>query len=760
MNSANTVYYLTADIINSGASTCMTFSANNIILDCQGHRVDGIQTWGTTGLDNNAHNTTIYNCSVTDWYYGLHSYGTNYFKYENLYFNNPSSFWDIAYGNALYGYSKNITVNNVIDCFGITGFDYFENISGTIHCTHDSISYHFGNNTFKYIKGSLSVDGRNTTITDSNLTYLKHGNEGNLRSLITRVNITGTVSLSGNLTFYNNIWVSPTDCTHPECIYQAMGNPNSQWNTTLTSGTNIIQGSLIGGNYYTSLNGLGWSDMFCIDNNLDYICDYPLPLSKTGNVFNYDNYPLVKNIPPPPTTTTTLQAHPPDITYNSSCSAVSYPNTLSLTKVSSALLKNETIDWQPHYIVDPTSCACYITTYFRFSESRDNYYLNNNTHIYKYDKNWNLVGTIIIDNANTYDVDYFWLFPNQPCDEPSCGCISHVSEFTKFVHTDDNYHWAIRVGHEQGYYDTAVIFQQYYGIGNSWNHLEGEWYFYWSSPPLSQDSISVKSFYDGGDINTFPYKDRHFWNWWFWQGSGATELETFNRSTTLGIMRGTQRLYVPSSMTRNSTHFFHLWNDELHILNYSLDNFSTSYNYCCPPSPPLNISFYKVKNYNNEPISSHSGMTCVSDTECYIASPFNVGGENGILMMKFNSSDLNVVGNTLYADKEQFIPNCYLNLNNNSVQEIWLTNHGNNMEMIFSQNNSVYHLETGTPLPPSGFYCGQIGVCTANIMCFITSILKSTITLILCVQPIFIVILLGGIGMAILFGMKSLSKRF
>jgi hypothetical protein len=82
------------------------------------------------------------------------------------------------------------------------------------------------------------------------------------------------------------------------------------------------------------------------------------------------------------------------------------------------------------------------------------------------------------------------------------------------------------------------------------------------------------------------------------------------------------------------------------------------------------------------------------------------------------------------------------------------------MEMIFSQNNSVYHLETGTPLPPSGFYCGQIGICTANVMCFIISVLESTITLILCIQPIFIVILLGGIGMAILFGMKSLSKRF
>jgi len=56
--------------------------------------------------------------------------------------------------------------------------------------------------------------------------------------------------------------------------------------------------------------------------------------------------------------------------------------------------------------------------------------------------------------------------------------------------------------------------------------------------------------------------------------------------------------------------------------------------------------------------------------------------------------------------------------------------------------------------------CGQIGVCTANIMCFVISILKSTITLILCIQPIFILILLGGIGMAILLGMKELSKRF
>ena len=755
LNTANEVYYLTADIINSGATKCMDITADNVTLNCQGHTIDGVGSGGTYGIHTNSKlKPTIYNCKVTDWQMGTYLWASSNVTIINGTYSGNTG-WDLGIGDSNHDLFKNISIGYKMICAGTWGFSYFENITGTVDCKHYSISHHFGNNTFKYIKGILKVDGRNTTIIDSNLTELNHGNEGNLPSLITRVKVDGTLSLGGNLYFYDNIYVSPTDCTHPECVWNTIGYPNATWNTTKTLGTNIIGGSYMGGNYWTSSTGHGWSDVYCVDRDFDYICDNPLPLAPIGH---YDYHPLVKNIPPT-TTTTILQAHPPDITFNPSCSNVSYPNTLSLSRVSSALLKNSTIDWYPHYVTYPTTCSCYNTTYFRFSESRDNYYLNNNTHIYKYDKNWNLVGTIVIDNAETYDGSYFYLFRNvMPCNEPSCDNIARYSDFTKFVHTDDNYHWAVRVGYGGGS-DSAVIWQKYYGSGNTWSPVAGNWYFYYTNPPITQDSVSVKSFYDEGDVYTLPYKDRHFWNYYYLQthfSGSASILQTFNRSTNLGILRGSQRVNVSSTMARNSTHFFHLWDNELTVYDYSLDSFmSSGYMGCCPPASPIYLANYKVKNYNNQPIQYHSGITCVHDNECYIASPFTVSGENGILVMKFDSSNLNVSGSTLYANEEQFIPNCYLNLNNDSVQEIWLTNHGNNMEMIFAQDNNVYHLETGRP---TGFYCGELGICTANPMCFFTSVLEFILGMIVCIQGVYWILLLGGIGLAVLLGLKAFSR--
>jgi len=65
-------YYLTQDIINSTVDTCMNITADNVILDCQGHTIDGNGTSETYGIYAEAiSNITIKNCKLTEWWMGI-----------------------------------------------------------------------------------------------------------------------------------------------------------------------------------------------------------------------------------------------------------------------------------------------------------------------------------------------------------------------------------------------------------------------------------------------------------------------------------------------------------------------------------------------------------------------------------------------------------------------------------------------------------------------------------------------------------------
>jgi parallel beta-helix repeat protein len=79
LNVTGETYYLTQDIIDSTATTCMNIQADNVTLDCQGHTIDGIvpNEWSygvgvNIGLYNS--NITIRNCILGEWYtYAIYS---------------------------------------------------------------------------------------------------------------------------------------------------------------------------------------------------------------------------------------------------------------------------------------------------------------------------------------------------------------------------------------------------------------------------------------------------------------------------------------------------------------------------------------------------------------------------------------------------------------------------------------------------------------------------------------------------------------
>ena len=89
---------------------------------------------------------------------------------------------------------------------------------------------------------------------------------------------------------YNNYFNNTNNIDSYEIVHA------NTWNTSKTSGTNIINGSWLGGNYWATPSGTGFSET-CTDANDDGICDEHYNLTTN----NTDHLPLTKAKVPPRT---------------------------------------------------------------------------------------------------------------------------------------------------------------------------------------------------------------------------------------------------------------------------------------------------------------------------------------------------------------------------------------------------------------------------------------------------------------------------
>ncbi|MEA3514986.1 MAG: NosD domain-containing protein [Nanoarchaeota archaeon] len=92
--------------------------------------------------------------------------------------------------------------------------------------------------------------------------------------------------------FYNNIFNNSLNFL----IDSSITNPN-YWNTTNHTATNIINGTIIGGNAWATPAGTGYSQT-CMDSDEDGICDEQYNLTVDG--LNFDYFPLAFPVPPVP----------------------------------------------------------------------------------------------------------------------------------------------------------------------------------------------------------------------------------------------------------------------------------------------------------------------------------------------------------------------------------------------------------------------------------------------------------------------------
>jgi parallel beta-helix repeat protein len=241
LNVTGETYYLTQDIINSTATFCMNIKANNIVLDCQGHTIDGVDSnfgiWCFRG-SSEITNITIKNCALTDWDTGIG------FTYSD--------------SNIL----SNITANSN----SVRAIIFSNSSSNTLT---DIIANY---NRFAIWLENSSSNTINNSIIQDNTDY--------------GIYLTSSAGSLGANIIYNNLFNNTNNFGFTGDIYA------NNWNTTRQTGTRIYSAGIeIGGNYWTNSAGNGYSDT-CTDANHDGFCDttYIIDPGQTGN--NTDYLPL------------------------------------------------------------------------------------------------------------------------------------------------------------------------------------------------------------------------------------------------------------------------------------------------------------------------------------------------------------------------------------------------------------------------------------------------------------------------------------
>lgn len=115
-------YILTQDIINSPNTTCMNVTADDVTLDCNNSRIDGVYSASTYGVYWKGNdNVTVRNCNITDWGDGI---------------NMNLSFYSTVFKNNLSGNSDGVEMTNSWNANVSNNF--IDNVNNGIYLSNSS----------------------------------------------------------------------------------------------------------------------------------------------------------------------------------------------------------------------------------------------------------------------------------------------------------------------------------------------------------------------------------------------------------------------------------------------------------------------------------------------------------------------------------------------------------------------------------------------------------------------------------------------
>ncbi len=338
---SNNNMLISNNILNNGRGIDLGYSSNNTLSD------NSISNnfWNGIYLESSNSNMLIGNNVSNNNDIGIILWGSN--KNNTL---NSNNVLNNGHGiDMRYSSDNTLSSNNVLNNdWGISLWDYSSNNT----LSNNNVSNNYGS--------GISLESSNSNMLIGNNVSNNHGNYGNgisLESSNSNMLIGNNVSNNNNYgiyllsssnsnIFYNNFFNNINN------IYIDMSYVNT-WNTTRTSGINIIEGPYIGGNIWAYPNGTGFTypngsgftypngsgfSQTCTDADKDGICDAQYTLDSN----NIDYLPL------------TIASQPQDILsyYRSFGSNLNVVETTDLLKAAA--------DWSNN--VAPQGFASPITT--------------------------------------------------------------------------------------------------------------------------------------------------------------------------------------------------------------------------------------------------------------------------------------------------------------------------------------------------------------------------------------------------------------
>jgi len=272
-------YYLVKDIIDSSTFMCINIIADDVVLDCLSHKIDGddsmsygVYVGRSSATDSNV---TLKDCEVTDWAGDAITFEyANNNSIENLnVHSNPNTGIRFTYSDY-----NNISYSNFTDN-GDSGIYLDSSSNNTM-----SGLYVTNNNNGIYVYVSRTNRILNSHVSDNNngLTIYSSISNTIANSYISENDNNGFYMYDGEEnSIYNNVINNTDDIYFTNVVY-----PNT-WNTSYQLGPSIINGTYMGGNYWAKPDGSGYSEN-CTDINADRICDNSYYLE----VDNADYLPL------------------------------------------------------------------------------------------------------------------------------------------------------------------------------------------------------------------------------------------------------------------------------------------------------------------------------------------------------------------------------------------------------------------------------------------------------------------------------------
>lgn len=328
LDTPNDVYYLIDDIYST--YQCMNVKTFNVVLDCQGHHIVGPGYTYVGILSSYQLNTTVRNCILENWFYGIYYQNSNdgliknvttNFNVDGIHFENSdnNNLETITSSNnnnfgLYFTTSDNINITNVTSNYNVMAGILFEvsnnnQVTNAIANSNTNYGIDFYSSTNDALKNvSTNLNQYGVRLSESNNIRLsKIFSSLNYGGILIEGSVNNIVNDS---TLHNNSFgmiFSSTPSYYPtfNIIYNNLFNntnnsvfnsaPLNYFNTTKTQGTNIIGGSYIGGNYWTNLLGTGYSDT-CSDTDKNGFCDNLYNLTPDSPNNNVDYLPLSRII--------------------------------------------------------------------------------------------------------------------------------------------------------------------------------------------------------------------------------------------------------------------------------------------------------------------------------------------------------------------------------------------------------------------------------------------------------------------------------